>query len=1191
MKIVSNELKNALKQPTTQRKGRILVNGNYYEVYNVEYYADAYNEGNVIGNAIASQLDFDLPYMDKFETFKYYDGVWTGTKYEYVDFGTFTVFDEQDEDEFNKHITAFDNLIKFNQPFKDVGGYPKSLYQELKNICNQAEVELENTNIPNGNFIVENNQFVEGENLKSVLKAIEQISGTYGIIKNDKLVLQLKNQTTEKINKNEHEPITWKRRTYGINQVVLGMEDVQGEYVLRQDDEDIAINGVHKLVVNDNPFVYTQLKREQVIDALFNEVKGFGYVPYDLKMEWLNYMDIGDTITIDGVETLILRMYGKSPKSLESEMSAPAIIDSAIEYSNNTYSLYKRVSRTEFGVDKNAREIQGIVETTEKIEKEINPTKQETGSLITIEDASDNPLIELEIEGKSTQKTRSGKNLYNYKDTISTLNGITTDDNGWITATYDNTSGTSEKYLQYFTNNLNIKTNTNYLVILEIKAVNGSGRIHPVSKTTNEGQFPDGTNYQFSSLTDNTIKTQKSTSRETFDGITGGLRTVLAFAAGQSGSITFRLSVLEDTTITSDTFEYEAFGVSPSPNFPSEIESVGYENLFDKDNANVIDGYFHSTSSAITSNSTRKIIYIPVKSNTTYTIKTGEKITTSNMFAVGYTNELPTLGVTVEGIDASSTTPKTITTGENAIYLVAFIYRDDYAISYDEVLESLQIEEGSTIHPYIPYGKYGVEIKTVTENILPNNGISQTIYGVTFTVNSDKSITMNGTATENANFPIFGTGWDYTNEQLILGKGTYFTIGKGTNNAIVYCRDAINDVNISTQLNGVKITNELALITYVFVQVAKGKTVSNEIIYPRIVKGEYTNNTMPDYKPYQERVSKIVLNAPLRSLPNGVKDIAYIKNNKLYVDRYVGSVVLDGSENWTYYSSSAYPFRTTINNAKAFTTSQDIAPNVFCNYYIPLAWNTPQENRLDYEITSTVSNTIAFRNAGIAVSKSEWLNWLSTHNTRVDYELAQPYTEEIGEIEMSSTFKGINHISTTDDLFPIINLTYVRDTIIADYVEQHVAELKITENEIKESVESVSSSVDGLNTTINRVEEITNDNSQVINVISTNIDKTSGEVREVTTTTGFTFNADGMTIDDGSGFKAEHTANGTYYKDGNSIVGQYTKDGSKQKDLELFGTYSYGKESIDDTPMFVGQLYRDENGEECFGHFYNGGDY
>ena len=258
MKIVSDSIKNALKHPTTQRKGRILVNDNYYEVFNVEYYADAYNEGNVVGNAIASQLDFDLPYMSKFDTFKYFDGVWTGTNYEYVDMGTFTVFDEKDEDDFNKHITAFDNLIKFNVPFIDNRDYPKTIFQELENICNQAGVILLNNSITNGNFEIQDNQFVNNESLKSVLKAICQISGTYATIKEDKLVLQLKNETDESLNKSQHKPITWKRRTYGINQIVLGMEDVDGEYVIRQDEEDIAINGIHKLVINDNPFAYTQ---------------------------------------------------------------------------------------------------------------------------------------------------------------------------------------------------------------------------------------------------------------------------------------------------------------------------------------------------------------------------------------------------------------------------------------------------------------------------------------------------------------------------------------------------------------------------------------------------------------------------------------------------------------------------------------------------------------------------------------------------------------------------------------------------------------------------------------------------------------------------------------------------------------------------------------------------------------------
>jgi len=346
----------------------------------------------------------------------------------------------------------------------------------------------------------------------------------------------------------------------------------------------------------------------------------------------------------------------------------------------------------------------------------------------------------------------------------------------------------------------------------------------------------------------------------------------------------------------------------------------------------------------------------------------------------------------------------------------------------------------------------------------------------------------------------------------------------------------------------------------------------------------------------------IILNEPLRSLPNGVEDKLYIKNNKLYIDRYVGNVVFNGDEDWVFETSTITPTNRSVVR-KYFVSTNNNA--WLSNRFIMDTEETPFDGniltiRSDVIYLSTKDEITGISSTDDDATKlSKIKTYLSTHNAEVDYELATPITEEVGEIEIPSTFKGVNHITTTDEPEPVLNIEYVRDTTLSNYVEgqinkvmtieeRHYSELVIEDNSIKESVESVNSSLNGLNTTINRVEEITTDNSQVINVISTNIDKVSGEVREVTTTTGFTFNADGMTINDGSGFKAQHRSNGTYYKDGETIVGQYTKDGSKQKDLELFGTYSYGKESINDTPMFVGQLYTDENGEQGFGHFYNG---
>lgn len=482
MKVVSDSLKNALDKPTTQRKGRILVGGNYYDVYNVEYYADCYDDGNVIGNAIASQLDFDLPYMPRFDTFQYFDGVWTGNEYEYVDFGTFNVFDEKDQDEFNKHITAFDNLIKFNAPFIAKKDYPKTLYDELVNICEQAGVELENTSITNGNFIIENNQFVNGEILKEVLKNICGVSGTYAIIKENKLNLILKNQTSTIIRKNQHKPIEWKRKTYGINQVILGMADVEGEYVLKQDDEDIARNGVHKLVVNDNYFAYTQEKRLELIDGLFEQVRGFGYIPYEMIGEWFNYLDIGDIINLDDNETIVLRINGKSPKSVESAMSAPAIIDSAIEYINNTSDIKNLIKRTELKVDKANQKITGTVEDVNSLKSSI--------SYFSVDLSQYTLTIPTDSSKKPLETRNYDINFYGYFKGKQVVPSVTVDNsNSGIT------TSTTSTYIRFSVDMNNIITNltNNYILTFTYNSPDGVYKLTKGVTVTLSTQGKDGT--------------------------------------------------------------------------------------------------------------------------------------------------------------------------------------------------------------------------------------------------------------------------------------------------------------------------------------------------------------------------------------------------------------------------------------------------------------------------------------------------------------------------------------------------------------------------------------------------------------------------------------------------------------------------------------------------------------------------
>ena len=112
------------------------------------------------------------------------------------------------------------------------------------------------------------------------------------------------------------------------------------EHRLIQKEENIEELGEeNNIIINDNPFAYTQNKREQLITALFNAVKGFEYKAYSLKCQGLPYLETLDKIQLIDKEnnthnSFILRFNYKSPKGLESTIEAPSIIKATVNYQN-----------------------------------------------------------------------------------------------------------------------------------------------------------------------------------------------------------------------------------------------------------------------------------------------------------------------------------------------------------------------------------------------------------------------------------------------------------------------------------------------------------------------------------------------------------------------------------------------------------------------------------------------------------------------------------------------------------------------------------------------------------------------------------------------------------------------------------------------------------------------------------------
>lgn len=249
------------------------------------------------------------------------------------------------------------------------------------------------------------------------------------------LVKSMNNIAVKRLTTNINEPslekqsdyteLVLKRNTHSINVVSIGMSQVEGENITLRDEESIAEDGENYLTINDNPFAYTQEKREQLIVALYEKVKGFSYTAYELKGQCKPYLETGDPIWVldaDGAITssFLFRFTYKSPNGLESEMSAPSIIKSTVEYQNVPSDL-ERIRRTEIIVDKQQGTIDAIIDKQTEDGSKINSLQanaDETTDTISkiIEDYQEQiAQLKLTIDGlTNTVSTKGGGNIFSY---------------------------------------------------------------------------------------------------------------------------------------------------------------------------------------------------------------------------------------------------------------------------------------------------------------------------------------------------------------------------------------------------------------------------------------------------------------------------------------------------------------------------------------------------------------------------------------------------------------------------------------------------------------------------------------------------------------------------------------------------------------------------------------------------------
>lgn len=129
------------------------------------------------------------------------------------------------------------------------------------------------------------------------------------------------------------------------------------------------------------------------------------------------------------------------------------------------------------------------------------------------------------------------------------------------------------------------------------------------------------------------------------------------------------------------------------------------------------------------------------------------------------------------------------------------------------------------------------------KNLLKNNAVTQTVSGVTFTINDDKSITVNGTATAQISFMI--------NNKVGLGIGNYILTGcpSGGSWNTFYLTAYASSARLKSPDfgSGCKIENKT--VTQVVISIASGYTANNLKFYPMLRDADIIDDTFEPYQP------------------------------------------------------------------------------------------------------------------------------------------------------------------------------------------------------------------------------------------------------------------------------------------------------------------------------------------------------
>lgn len=601
-----------------------------------------------------------------------------------------------------------------------------------------------------------------------------------------------------------------------------------------------------------------------------------------------------------------------------------------------------------------------------------------SGNSISIDNAIERPIETIQIDGKSTQATRSGKNLFN-KNSTAKSNGATKEvlDTG-VRAKLINSGN-----YRYFSIELGKSEFLGKTITLTRTITNSASNVGQIvlyfGNETSQAKkiiFANKESGTSNIYIPNIFPEDCDRIWVLFYGNVTGTGNV-----GDYADYTDLMITLGDTLQN-----YEDYEVMPSPDYPSEVECVKGKNLFDYTKLND-ENTVQWTAYANYGTMFRALPIYVGKNKQVYFSSNVPALTSGNAFyAINNINETSSNKLNVDNSRVVSSN------NDGYVYLGVVTNRQYYT---DVQNNTYWIMISTDDTDYLPYDT--IQVKDVGKNLYKYGDISDTVsnnYFVNhklldnFENNTTYTISLDITSTVQPFRISIGYGNDGFQKEMVNG-----TI-PNVNNGHISFTFTTNDTTYSNLwIRAPRYTTPTTYTT----------AVSNIMLE----KGTQATT----YEPYQENTLNIGLQGnELCSLPNGVKDELVIENGRAKIIKNVGKQIITSGnlyDGTTWKGYVVYPKGKIKTQKNELLCDRAIATNR------TFADGTMYENRDNVVFVGNNADTLETLKA-------------KYNGATLYYHLATPTEIDLGEVETLSTFKGVNNVSLDASMQTNMNLKYYK---------------------------------------------------------------------------------------------------------------------------------------------------------------------